>query len=97
MKRLLAATVRPPLGGSFVASVLVRETVACGRWKREDLSAALSVAERSTAGREKIWGEIVAEGRRPGRQGVAGEGNGQKGKRLREREEEDGATVEADL
>ncbi|KAJ7009960.1 hypothetical protein NC653_000618 [Populus alba x Populus x berolinensis] len=56
MKRLLAAAVRPPLGGgSFVASVLVRETVACGRWKREDLSTALSVAERSTAGREKIW------------------------------------------
>ncbi|KAJ6968831.1 hypothetical protein NC653_036719 [Populus alba x Populus x berolinensis] len=40
--------------------MLVRETVACDRWKREDLSvagwkAALSVAERSTAGREKIW------------------------------------------
>ncbi|KAJ7011924.1 hypothetical protein NC653_002121 [Populus alba x Populus x berolinensis] len=39
---------------------MVRETVACGRWKREDLlaagwKAALSVAERSTAGREKIW------------------------------------------
>nr|TKR83633.1 hypothetical protein D5086_0000264040 [Populus alba] len=28
-------------------------------------------------------GETVAEGRRPGRRGVAGEGNGQKGKRLR--------------
>ena len=55
MKRLLAAAVRPPLRGSFVASVLVREIVACGWWKREDLSAALSVAERSTAGREKIW------------------------------------------
>ena len=38
-------------GGSFVASVLMRETVACGRWKREDLSAVgwkavFSVAER---------------------------------------------------
>ena len=55
MKRLLAAAVRPPLGGSFVASVLVREVVACGRWKREDLSATLSVAERHIAGREKIW------------------------------------------
>jgi hypothetical protein len=50
-KRLLVAAVRPPLGGSFVASVLMRETVACGRWKREDLSAVgwkavFSVAER---------------------------------------------------
>ncbi|KAJ6962962.1 hypothetical protein NC652_001557 [Populus alba x Populus x berolinensis] len=39
---------------------MVRETVAYSRWKREDLSAAgwkavLLVAERSTAGREKIW------------------------------------------
>ena len=42
-------------------------------------------------------GETVVEGRRPRRRGVAGEGNGQKGKQLREREEEDGATVEADL
>ncbi|PNT34349.1 hypothetical protein POPTR_005G009001v4 [Populus trichocarpa] len=47
-------------GGSFVASVLMRETVACGRWKREDLSAAgwkavFSVAERSAAGRGKVW------------------------------------------
>ena len=39
---------------SFVASMLMRETVACGRWRREDLSAAgwkavFSVAERSAA------------------------------------------------
>ena len=47
-------------GGSFVASMLMREIVACGRWKREDLSAAgwkavFSVAERSAAGRGKVW------------------------------------------
>jgi hypothetical protein len=46
--------------GSFVASMLMRETVACGRWRREDLSAAgwkavFSVAERSTARRGKVW------------------------------------------
>ena len=38
----------------------MRETVACGRWRREDLSAAgwkavFSVAERSAAGRGKVW------------------------------------------
>jgi hypothetical protein len=40
--------------------MLMRETVACGRWRREDLSAAgwkavFSVAERSAAGRGKVW------------------------------------------